>query len=81
MNLATYWTGFFYVWITSMLLMLAAVIAVLIWAIRSGQFKQQNHARYLPLDSACRPQEPLDHPRQEDSGGSDAKPSKGSAAA
>jgi hypothetical protein len=45
------WQWFPYVWITFTVLMLAAVAAVLIWAIRSGQFRRQDRARYLPLDA------------------------------
>ena len=30
-------------------LVVILLIAVLVWAIRSGQFKQQDRARYLPL--------------------------------
>jgi nitrogen fixation-related uncharacterized protein len=37
-------------WLAFTALMLVAVAAVLWWAIRSGQFRRQDRARYLPLD-------------------------------
>ncbi|MFZ0389502.1 MAG: cbb3-type cytochrome c oxidase subunit 3 [Calditrichia bacterium] len=38
------WAGFF-------LIMLIVVAGFVIWAIRSKQFKNQEHARHLPLES------------------------------
>lgn len=45
------WAWFTYVWIAFAAMMLLAAVAVLVWAIRSGQFRRQDRARYLPLDS------------------------------
>jgi cbb3-type cytochrome oxidase maturation protein len=39
------------VWVTFAVLMLAAIVAVLVWAVRSRQFADQDRARYLPLES------------------------------
>jgi nitrogen fixation-related uncharacterized protein len=38
-------------WITFTVLACAGVCAVLVWAVRSGQFSDQNRARSLPLAS------------------------------
>ena len=46
------------VWIVFSTLVLAGVVAVLVWAVRSGQFSQQDRARRLPLESGI----PLDRP-------------------
>ncbi len=51
----TFWGSFFYMWIAFMGIMLAAVVGVLIWAWKSGRFKNQDRARYLPLDDAPPP--------------------------
>jgi cbb3-type cytochrome oxidase maturation protein len=42
-------TRFLLVWLAVTALMLTAVIAALVWAARSGQFKDQQRARSLPL--------------------------------
>jgi nitrogen fixation-related uncharacterized protein len=39
------------VWVAVAALSLLAVTAVLVWAVRSGQFSRQDHCRYLPLES------------------------------
>ena len=45
-------------WITFTAIALAGVIAVFIWALRSGQFRQQDRARHLALRSEIPPEEP-----------------------
>ncbi len=45
-----FWGAFFYVWLAFMGIMMAALLGVLIWAWKSGRFKNQDRARYLPLD-------------------------------
>ena len=44
-------TALLIVWVTFAVLALAAIVAVLVWAIRSRQFADQDRARRLPLDS------------------------------
>lgn len=44
------------IWIAVAAVSILAVTAVLIWAVRSGQFSRQDHCRYLPLESGI-PQE------------------------
>jgi nitrogen fixation-related uncharacterized protein len=39
------------VWIAFSGVALAGILAVLVWAVRSGQFGDQDRARYLPLES------------------------------
>jgi nitrogen fixation-related uncharacterized protein len=39
------------VWVTFSALVLAGAVAVLVWAVRSGQFAEQDRARSLPLES------------------------------
>jgi nitrogen fixation-related uncharacterized protein len=38
-------------WCTFTLLSVLALIPVIIWAVRSGQFSDNTHAKYLPLKS------------------------------
>jgi len=45
-------TRFLIIWVTFSVLALVAIIAVLVWAVRSRQFSNQDHARYLPLEAA-----------------------------
>lgn len=40
---------FFFMWIGFLSLMIIWILLVFIWAIRSGQFRNQERARYLPL--------------------------------
>lgn len=40
---------FFFMWIGFLFLMIIGIVLVFIWAIRSGQFRNQDRARYLPL--------------------------------
>lgn len=42
---------FVVVWVVFSVLALAALAAVLVWAIRTGQFRDQDRLRRLPLDS------------------------------
>jgi len=42
---------FIAVWITFTALALVAIAAVLVWAVRSRQFRDQDRARYLALRS------------------------------
>lgn len=39
------------VWIAFSGVALAGILAVLVWAVRAGQFGDQDRARYLPLES------------------------------
>ena len=39
------------IWIVSAVVACSAIVCVLIWAIRSGQFRRQDHAGQLPLES------------------------------
>jgi cbb3-type cytochrome oxidase maturation protein len=41
--------SFFWAWVAFSLLTLGGLAAFLVWAIRSGQFSDQDRARYLPL--------------------------------
>ncbi len=50
------------VWVTITVLAVAGMIAVLVWAIRSHQFGQQDRARSLALESGI-PSEPISEPR------------------
>jgi cbb3-type cytochrome oxidase maturation protein len=50
-------TALIIVWVTFAVLMLAAIVATLVWAVRSRQFSDQDHARRLPLESGI-PGEP-----------------------
>jgi nitrogen fixation-related uncharacterized protein len=43
--------GFLAMWIAFTVIALGGIIAVLVWAVRARQFSDQNHARYLPLES------------------------------
>ena len=45
-------TTFALVWVAFTAATVLAVIPIAIWAIRSRQFSDQDHARYLPLRSA-----------------------------
>jgi len=42
---------FIFLWIGFLLLMTASIAGFFLWAIRAGQFSDQDRARYLPLDS------------------------------
>jgi cbb3-type cytochrome oxidase maturation protein len=48
---------FIAVWIAFAVVMLLAIVAVLVWAVRSRQFADQDHAANLPLESGI-PAEP-----------------------
>ncbi len=39
------------VWITVTAVILFGLTAILVWAVRTRQFSNQDHARYLPLES------------------------------
>lgn len=43
------------VWVTMAALSAAGLAAVLIWAVRSRQFQDQDHARYLALEGDLPP--------------------------
>jgi len=45
------------VWLTITVLAVSGMVAALVWAVRSHQFQQQDHARYLALESGI-PSEP-----------------------
>ena len=42
-------------WISLMVASLAAGLVLLVWGLRSGQFSEQERARYLPLRDADAP--------------------------
>jgi nitrogen fixation-related uncharacterized protein len=44
-------TVFLAAWVVFVCLIFAAVAGAVVWAARSGQFKDQDRARYLPLMS------------------------------
>jgi len=44
-------TAFLLMWIGFTALVLIAISAVLVWAVRNRQFSDQDRARYLPLQS------------------------------
>lgn len=46
---------FFFMWLGFLLLMTGGIAAFFLWAIRSGQFSDQDRARYLPLESGIPP--------------------------
>ena len=45
------------IWILFTAIGLAAMIAALVWAVRSRQFSDQERARHLPLESGIPPDE------------------------
>jgi nitrogen fixation-related uncharacterized protein len=49
--LATAQAGLLALWVTFTAVALAGIVAVIVWAVRSGQFADQDRARYLPLES------------------------------
>jgi cbb3-type cytochrome oxidase maturation protein len=61
------------VWITFAVIMLAGIIALLVWAVRSGQFQDQDRARRLPLDSGI-PGAPKEAPPPARKDASDVQP-------
>jgi nitrogen fixation-related uncharacterized protein len=44
-------TTFLYMWLGFLFLMIACISAFFLWAVRGGQFAQQDRARYLALQS------------------------------
>ena len=42
---------FLFMWLGFLGLMIGCVAAFFLWAVRDGQFSQQDRARYLPLQS------------------------------
>jgi len=56
-------TALIIVWVTFAAIALAAIVAVLVWAVRSRQFSDQDRARRLPLQSGIPDREEPD--RQE----------------
>jgi cbb3-type cytochrome oxidase maturation protein len=54
-------TALIIVWVTFAVLMLTAIVATLVWAVRSRQFSDQDHARRLPLESGI-PEKPPEPP-------------------
>jgi len=51
-------------WTTVTVVALLGLIAVLVWAVRTRQFSNQDRARYLPLESGI-PEEKVDAPATE----------------
>ena len=58
---------FLMVWMTFAVLGLIALIVVLLWAVRSRQFSDQDRARSLPLHSGI-PHEKTPHEQKKDDG-------------
>ncbi len=52
-------------WVAFSLVALAGIIAVIVWAVRSGQFANQDHARYLPLESGIPAEEDRTQEKEE----------------
>jgi cbb3-type cytochrome oxidase maturation protein len=50
-------SAFLVMWTGYLVLGLIFAVAVLVWAIRSGQFEDQDRARYLPLRSGIPPKD------------------------
>jgi hypothetical protein len=50
-------SGLFIIWITFTVAALIGLCAILVWAVRSRQFSNQDDARYLPLRSGV-PEKP-----------------------
>jgi len=61
------------IWATITVLSLLAVVAVLIWAVRTRQLSRQDRARYLPLHDLTPPEQTIGTP--EDSKGETASES------
>ncbi len=51
-------TRFLVLWFLFAGFMFAAIAAVLIWAVKTGQFRNSEHASRLPLESGLPPEEP-----------------------
>jgi nitrogen fixation-related uncharacterized protein len=51
-------SGVLILWIVFAGVALAGIIAVLVWAVRTGQFSNQDAARYLALRSGIPPSRP-----------------------
>ncbi len=49
--LAAMYPGLLTLWVAFTAVALAGIAAVIFWAVRSGQFADQDRARYLALDS------------------------------
>lgn len=61
---------FIFIWIGFLLLMSCGIGVFFLWGIRSGQFQDQDRARYLPLQSGIPPAEEPVAPRKQDHAGS-----------
>ncbi|MBU5635460.1 cbb3-type cytochrome oxidase assembly protein CcoS [Geomonas sp. Red69] len=55
--------AFLLIWMCLPLLMCGTLIVFFVWGVRSGQFADQERARYLALDSGI-PEEPPEEPGQ-----------------
>jgi nitrogen fixation-related uncharacterized protein len=53
-------------WLTFSAVAILAVIAILVWAMRSHQFSRQDRARYLALQSGIPPESDSGHDKSED---------------
>ena len=62
-------TTFLFVWLGFLMLMVVCVGSFFLWAVRSGQFSNQDRARYLPLESGIPACDPIAGSRQEQSRG------------
>jgi hypothetical protein len=56
------------VWITVTIVILLGLTAILVWAVRTRQFSNQDHARYLPLESGIPEEDEPEKSREEKKG-------------
>ena len=45
------------IWIALAVIMMAGIVALLVWAVRARQFRDQDRAARLPLDSGIPPED------------------------
>ena len=59
------------VWVAMAAIMLAGIVALLVWAVRSRQFKDQDRAARLPLESGIPREDAADGAKKEAGHGPD----------
>jgi len=59
-------TALLIVWVMFAVIAIAAIVVVLVWAVRSRQFADQDRARRLPLDSGIPDADEAGKTRDED---------------
>jgi cbb3-type cytochrome oxidase maturation protein len=62
-------TSFVIMWIGFLVLMSSGIAVFFVWAVRNGQFSNQDRARYLPLMSRIPPVKKEEPRREEGQGG------------